>query len=325
MQQSCVMNAHGRSCTIRVSLRRYLVSGVLGWLTFLGLAAEAQSFSLADLPYRDPRPLDALLLRNDTAFELAIQQDWPRIERTLAMFVPLRARITSSSLFFDTMRQRCMHQKAPTACRLYMDFLSFQMNKKGKAAMKSRARLPVLLRPAQLPFRDSAVLNAMTVLEAPTLQSALTVHWDWIHEVIERFLPDHYSLHPISKVFGGIRDTCQKAHTETACRLHLADIDSIIDNNRQQGPTLFRTLNQIPYHDPAPLYDLLQLSESEWRARTNSAQLDALLNRYIEWSVAVVGNVDFARARLDCQAAMPGDYLRCRDYLGRLVVLMRSK
>jgi hypothetical protein len=35
--------------------------------------------------------------------------------------------------------------------------------------------------------------------------------------------------------------------------------------------------------------------------------------------------VDFARARLDCQAAMPGDYGRCRDYLGRLAGLMRTK
>ena len=306
-------------------LQRYLLSITLGWLSFLCLMAQAQSFALADLPYRDPRPLDALLAGDDTAFESAIRQDWPRIERTLAMFVPLRAKITSSSLFFDAMRQGCTQQKEPTACRLYMDCLSFQMKKKGKAAMKSRARLPVLLRPAQLPFRDSAVLNAMTVLDAPTLQSALTVHWDWIHEVIERFLPDHYSLYPISKVFGGIRDTCQNAHTEIACRLHLADIDSIIDNNRQQIPAVFRTLGQIPFHDPAPLYALLQLSESEWRAHTNPAQLDALLNRYIEWSVAIVGDVDFARARLDCQAVMPGDYLRCRDYLGRLAGLMRSK
>jgi len=192
-----------------------------------------------------------------------------------------------------------------------MDFLSFQMKKKGKAPVRSRVRLAVLLRPAQLPFRDSAVLNAMTVLDANTLESALTMHWNWIHEVIERFLPDHYALHPISKVFVGIRDTCLNAHTETACRLHLADIDSIIDGNHQQIPTLFRTLHQIPYRDPAPLYALLQLSESEWRARTNPAQLDALLNRYIGWSVAIVGNVGFARARLDCQAVMPGDYVSC--------------
>lgn len=298
---------------------------MLFWQSFLFSVALAQTLSLADLPYRNPRPLDTLLARDDTVFQLAIQRDWQRIERTLTMFVPLRAKVTSSSLFFDTVRQRCTQQQEAAACRLYMDFLSFQMKQKGKTPMKSRAQLPVLLRPAQLPFRDSAVLNAMTVLDAPTLQSALTAHWGWIHEVIERFLPDHYSLYPISKVFVGIRDACQNAHTEIACRLHLADIDSIVDNNRQQIPTLFRTLSQIPFHDPAPLYALLQLSESEWRAHTNPAQLDALLNRYIEWSVAIVGDVDFARARLDCQAAMPGDYVRCRNYLGRLVGLMRSK
>jgi hypothetical protein len=310
-------------------LRRYLLMVMLLVIllgqSFLCSVALAQTLSLADLPYRNPRPLDTLLARDDTAFQLAIQQDWQRIERTLAMFVPLRAKVTSSSLFFDTARQRCTKQQETTACRLYMDFLSFHMKQKGKAPMKSRAQLPVLLRPAQLPFRDSAVLNAMTVLDAPTLESALTVHWDWIHEVIERFLPDHYELYPISKVFGGIRDSCKNAHTETACRLHLADIDSIIDNNRQQAPALFRTLTQIPYRDPAPLYALLQLSETQWRAHINPAQLDALLNRYIEWSVAIMGDVDFARARLDCQAAMPGDYLRCRDYLGRLAGLMRTK
>jgi hypothetical protein len=168
------------------------------------------------------------------------------------------------------------------------------------------------------------VLNALTELDALTLQSALAVHWDWIHEIIERFLPDHYALYPISKVFGGIRDSCQNAHTEIACRMHLSDIDSIIDNNRQQVPALFRSVDQIPYRDPAPLYALIQLSESEWRLHTNPTQLDALLNRYIGWSVAIVGDMDFARARLDCQAVMPGDYVRCRDYLVRLSGLMRN-
>jgi hypothetical protein len=323
------MNSFGRINVMSMSWRRYLLfvmlSVILFWQSPLCSAALAQTLSLIDLPYRNPRPLDTLLARDDTAFQLAIEQDWPRTERTLAMFVPLRAKLTSSSLFFDTVRQRCTQQQEPAACRLYMDFLSFHMKQKAKVQVKPSVRLPVLLRPAQLPYRDSAVLNTITALDAPTLQSALAAHWDWIHEVIERFLPDHYVLYPISKVFGGIRDTCQTARTEIACRLHLSDIDSIVDNNRWQIPTLFRTLDQIPYRDPAQLYALLQLSESEWRVHTNPAQLDALLTRYIEWSVAIVSDVDFARARLDCQAAMPGDYVRCRDYLGRLAGLMRSK
>jgi hypothetical protein len=206
-----------------------------------------------------------------------------------------------------------------------MDFLSFQMKQKGKAGIKPTTRLPVLLRPAQLPYRDSAVLKAMTTLDASTLQSALTAHWDWTHQVIERFLPDHHVLYPVSKVFGDIRNVCQTAHTEIACRLHLSDIDSVIDNNRSQVPTLFKTLSQIPYRDPAPLYALLQLSETEWRAQTNPAKVDTLLNRYIGETVAIVGDVDFARARLDCQAVMPGDYRKCRDYLSRLAGLMQSK
>lgn len=325
MRQSWGMNALERINTIGLPLRRYLLLGLLGWLTFFFQVAQAQNLSLPNLPYRDPRPLDALLMLDETAFQSAIQQDWQQIELTLAKFVPLRVGITSSSLFFDTMRQRCTQQQEPTACRLHMDFLSFQMKQKVSMPLKSRAKLPVLLRPAQLPFRDSAVIKAMTALDAPTLQSALNAHWNWIHEVIERFLPDHYSLYPISKVFTNIRDTCQSARTEIACRLHLSDINSIVENNRQHAPTLFRTLNQIPFRNPAPLYALLQLSETEWRVHTNPMQLDALLNRYIEWSVAIVGNVDFARARLDCQIVMPGDYVRCQDYLGRLAGLMRNK
>jgi hypothetical protein len=298
---------------------------ILFWQSFLCSVALAQTLSLADLPYRNPRPLDTLLARDETAFQLAIQQDWQRIERKLAMFVPLRAKVTSSSLFFDTARQRCTQQRESAACRLDMDFLSFQMKQKAKVPMKSSVRPAVLLRPAQLPYRDSAVLNALTKLDALTLQSALAAHWDWIHEVIERFLPDHYVLYPMSKIFGGIRDSCENAHTEIACRMHLSDIDSIVDNNRQQIPTQFRTLDQIPYRDPAPLYALIQLGESEWRLHTNPTQLDALLNRYIGWSVAIVDDMDFARARLDCQAVMPGDYVRCRDYLVRLSGLMRGK
>ncbi len=319
------MNVFERINTIGLPVRRYLLMGLLGWLTFFFPIAQAQNLSLSNLPYRNPRALDALLALDETAFQSAIQQDWQQIEPTLAKFVPLRASITSSSLFFDMMRQRCAQQQEPTACRLYMDFLSFQMKQKVRMPLKSRAKLPVLLRPAQLAFRDSAVIKAMTALDAPTLQSALNAHWNWIHEVIERFLPDHYSLYPISKVFTNIRDTCQSARTEIACRLHLSDINSIVDNNRQQAPALFRTLNQIPFRNPAPLYALLQLSETEWRARTTPTQLDALLNRYIEESVAIVGNVDFARARLDCQIVMPGDFVRCQYYLGRLAELMRSK
>jgi hypothetical protein len=319
------MAACGRVKILRIPLRRIWQVGVMGWLCFFHVIVEAQNLSLADLPYRNPRPLDALLARDDTAFRLAIKQHWQDIDRTLAMFVPARASITSSSLFFYTMRQQCTQHREPAACRLYMDFLSFQMKQKGKAGIKPTTRLPVLLRPAQLPYRDSAVLKAMTALNASTLQSALTAHWDWTHQVIERFLPDHHVLYPVSKVFGDIRNVCQTAHTEIACRLHLSDIDSVIDNNRSQVPTLFKTLSQIPYRDPAPLYALLQLSETEWRAQTNPAKVDTLLNRYIGETVAIVGDVDFARARLDCQAVMPGDYRKCRDYLSRLAGLMQSK
>ena len=319
------MAAYERVKTLRISLRCCLLIGVLGWLSFFCVPARAQSLSLADLPYRNPRPLDALLARDDTAFRFEIQQHWQSIAGTLETFVPLRAKITASSLFFDTVRPRCTQLREPAACRLYMDFLSFQMKQKGKPGIKPIKRLPVLLRPSHLPYRNSAVLNAVMALDAPPLQSALAAHWDWMHDVIERFLPDNYILYPMSKVFADIRNTCQTAHTEIACRLHLSDIDSVIDNNRWQVPTLFRTLSEIPYRDPGPLYALLQLSETEWRAQTNPGQLDALLNRYIGETVALVGDVDFARSRLDCQALMPGDYRWCRDYLLRLAGLMQNK
>jgi hypothetical protein len=111
-----------------------------------------------------------------------------------------------------------------------------------------------------------------------------------------------------------------------ACRLHLADIDSLVDSNSQQVLTLFRSLDQLPYRDPAPLDNLLKLSRTQWEAQhANWPQVEVLLNHYIVWPVVIVGDANFARARLDCLAVMPGDYVRCRNYLALLANLMRSK
>lgn len=307
-------------------IRRWVWVSIFCLAGFDSSPLAAQTRSLAELPYRDPRPLDALLSRDEISFNTSLQRDWPRMLRTLESYIPSDAQITPSSLLFSTIRQRCTQQREPAACRLYTDFLSFLMKQKRAAPTPADAPLPVLLRPAQLPFKNTAILDALARLDAATLQSALTEHWDWMHDVIERYLPDHFSLYPISKVFASVRDTCQSAKTEIACRLHLADIDSLVDNNRQQTPALFRTLDQLPYRDPAPLDNLLRLNQTEWDAqRANWSRVEALLNRYIAWPVAIVGDVDFARARLDCLAVMPGDYAQCRNYLARLADLMRSK
>lgn len=309
---------------MHVLIQRCLQLSIVSWFSFFSIATQGQTLSLADLLYQDPRPLESLLTLDEVSFNTKIQRDWPSTARTLALFVPVDARITSASLFFNTIRQRCTQQRDPAGCRLYMDFLSFQMKQKRAVPAPTVTPMPVVLRPAQLPTRNTAVLNALAALDAANLQSALAAHWDWLHQVIERFLPDHYSLYPISKVFADIRATCQSARTEVACRLHLSDVDSLVDHNLGQAPTLFRTLNQVPYRDPAPLDRLRQLNEVQWSTQTDRGQLDVLLNRYIGWSVAIVGDVDFARARLDCQVVMPGDDVRCRDYLGRLAGLMRS-
>lgn len=311
---------------MRWLIRRWVLPLFLCLTGFHLSPVAAQNLSLAELPYRDPRPLDTLLARDDLSFNNSLQRDWPRILRMLESYVPASLQITPSSVLFSTLRQRCIQQRESAACRLYMDFLSFLMKQKLAAPTTASALLPVLLRPAQLPFKGTAILDALIRQDVATLQSALSAHWDWIHDVIGRYLPDHFSLYPISKVFASIRDTCQNAKTEIACRLHLVDIDNLVDSNRLQALTLFRTLDQLPYRDPAPLDNLLKLRRTEWDAqRGNWPRVEALLNRYIAWPVAIVGDVDFARARLDCQAAMPGDYLRCRNYLGRLVGLMRSK
>ena len=310
---------------MRVLLQRCLQFWIVSWFSFFSIATQGQTLSLADLPYRDPRPLVSLLALDEMSFSARILCDWPRISNMLTMFVPVDARITPASLFFSTTSQRCMQQREPAACRLYMDFLSFQMKQKRAAPASTGTPMPIVLRPAQLPSRNTAVLNALAVLDASNLQSALASHWDWLHQVIERFLPDHFSLYPISKVFTDIRATCQSARTEVACRMHLSDVDSMVDHNLGQPSTLFRTLEQVPYRAPAPLDSFRQLNEAQWRTQTNQGQLDALLNRYIGWSVAIVGDVDFARARLDCQVVTPGDGVRCRDYLDRLARLMRSK
>jgi hypothetical protein len=307
-------------------IRQWVLIGIVGGFGWVLCAAQAQTSSLERLAYRDPRPLNALLAREDPAFGMLIQRDWAKVARTLAMFVPPGADMSGVSLFFSAVQQRCTQDREVAACRLYLDFLSFLMAQKRDATASTGMPLPVLLRPAQLPFKSTAVLDALATLDAASLQSALSAHWDWMHQIIERYLPDHYSLYPMSKVFASVRETCQRARTEVACRLHLADINSIVDNNRQQAPTLFRTLDQLPYRNPAPLYRLQQLSPTQWEAqRTQWSEVDALLNRYIAGSVAIVGHTDFARARLDCQTVMPGDFGRCQDYLARLAELMRHK
>lgn len=307
-------------------IRRWVLASALCLTGFHLPPVAAQTLSLAELPYRDPRALNALLARDEILFKNSLQRDWSRTLRTLELYVPAGVQIAPSSLLFGTLLQRCTQLREPAACRLYMDFLSFQMKQKRAAPAPANTPLPVLLRPAQLPFKGTEILDALARQDAALLQSALSAHWDWIHDVIGRYLPDHFSLYPTSKVFASIRDNCQNAKTEIACRLHLADIDSLVDSNRQQAPTLFRTLDQLPFRDPAPLDNLLKLSQSEWKAQgMNWPRVEALLHRYIAWPVAIVGDTDFARARLDCLVVMPGDYIQCRNYLVRLADLMRSK
>ena len=189
------------------------------------------------------------------------------------------------------------------------------------------APLPILMRPTQLAWRDTAALNTLLAQDRTQLQSTLTDHWPRVHQVITRFLPDHVDLHPISKVFSSVRDTCNSTHTEAACREHLLEIDNLIKNNRYQARTFFMTLEQLPYRDPAPIDNLQRLNETQLRNQlaNNWPQIDSLLNQYIGWNVALVGEVNFARSRLDCQAWMPGDYYLCRMYFRNLATLMRDK
>lgn len=288
---------------------------------------SAQVLSLSELPYQDPAPLDALLALNENRFSSAIQSAWPQTEKTLLRYVKPGMVIHDSSLFFGFVLNSCLTAHQISSCRLYMDFLSWLMKSKRAAAGVAQTPLPVLLRPAQLPWRDTAVVNALLLQDMPTLESALNEHWGWIKNIINRYLPDHFDLHPISKIFGDIRTTCNNTHSEVACRLHLSDIDGLIDNNLGAPPTLFRTLAQIPYRDPAALDRLAVLPETELRAQltNNWMQINNLLNRYIGWNIAIVGNIPFATSRLDCQAWMPGDYFMCKNYLNNLASLMRSK
>lgn len=300
---------------------------VTGLCTAPGVAA--QTLLLSQLPYQDPRALDALLALDENRFASAITTLWPQTEKTLARYLPPGARIAPVSLFFDTNRSACMTGHQPAACRVLIDFLAFLMHSKEpvSAAALSPTSLPVLMRAAQLPWRDTAILNAMLVLDAAQFQSALSAHWSWVHHVITRFLPDNFDLHPVSKVFGSVRDTCNSAHTEVACRLHVSDIDAIVDANRRQPGTLFRTLSQLAYLNPAPLDALLAMDEAQLRAQLsgNWPQINGLLNQYINWNIALAGAISFARSRLDCQAWMTGEYFMCRNYINNLSALMHSK
>lgn len=288
--------------------------------------AHAQTLTLAQLPYRDPRALDALLALDEPRFAATIMINWQQVESTLARFIPASVIIDQPSFFFASNRTLCLSAHRPVACRVYIDFLAHLMRSKQPSAVVA-APLPILMRPAQLPWRDTAILNAMLAQDSAQLQSALTDHWRWVHQVFTRFLPDHVDLHPISRIFSSVRTVCNNAHTEIACREFLLAIDSLVDSNRRQPRAVLLTLAQIPYRDPTPLDNLLRLNESQLRVRltSNWPQINTLLNQYIAWNVALVGAVDFARSRLDCQAWMPGDYFMCRLYFRNLATLMRDK
>lgn len=287
---------------------------------------QAQTLTLAQLPYQNPQELEALLALDETRFALTTANNWPQIDKTLARYIPAGIIIDQPSFFFSSNSMLCTRTHQALACRVYLDFLAYLMRSK-QLAPASTAPLPVLMRPAQLPWRDTAVLNALLAQDRAQLQSALTDHWPWVHQVITRFLPDHVDLHPISKIFGSVRDTCNSAHTEVACREHLLEVESLVTNNRRQPRTLLMTLEQLPYRDPSPIDNLLRMDETQLRTQlaNNWPQIDSLLNQYIAWNVAIAGAVNFARSRMDCQAWMPGDYFLCRMYFRNLTTLMRDK
>lgn len=292
--------------------------------TALLATTAAQAVTLRELPYRNPAPLDALVALNDARFTATLASQWPSVERTITSYLPGGGPLAGASSFADTSYARCMRAHEPGPCRLLLDLLSFEM--KSRRPEAQAAALPVLMRPAQLPWKDTALPRALLAVDAPQLQSALAGHWRWCKSVITRFLPDTTDLHPVSKVFGSLRDTCQATHTDVACRNHLQDIVSIVDANRRQPPTVIRTLAQIPYRDPSPLERLLSLDETALRSElADWSAVDALLNQYIPAVVAIAGDVDFARMRLDCQAWFPGDFFMCRNYVARLSRLMQGK
>ena len=296
----------------------------LAMLFALLAASAAQAVTLQELPYRSPAPLDNLLALNDTRFAATLTSQWPLVERTIAAYLPAGAALSGTSAFADTSYARCMRAHEPGPCRLLMDLLSSEM--KARRPQAQPALLPVLMRPAQLPWKDTALPRALLAVDASQLQSALSSHWHWFKGVVTRFLPDNVDLHPVSKVFGSLRETCQAVHTEVACRNHLQDIVGIVDANRGQPPTVTRTLTQIPYRDPSPLERLLSLNETMLRSElADWPSIDALLNQYIPAGVAIAGDVDFARMRLDCQAWFPGDFFMCRNYIARLSRLMQGK
>ena len=292
---------------------------------FALLAAPAvQAATLQELHYRSPAPLDNLLTLNDARLAATLASQWPLVERTIASYLPAGATLSGTSAFADNSYARCMRTHEPGPCRLLMDLLSTEM--KARRPQAQPHRLPVLMRPAQLPWKDTALPRSLLAVDASQLQSALASHWHWFKSVVTRFLPDTVDLHPVSKVFGSLRDTCQATHTEIACRNHLQDIVGIVDANRGQPPTVIRTLAQITYRDPLPLERLLSLDETMLRSElADWPAIDALLNQYIPASVAIAGDVDFARMRLDCQAWFPGDFFLCRNYLARLSRLMQGK
>lgn len=315
--------------SIFISSNRHYCHSLCHLLFFVCLAplVSAKTIELNQLTYRNPAALEVLLAQSEKQFALSLKHKWPRIKQQLQELIPPHTYIHYTSVFFQHVTQACKRKHDAHACRLYMDFLVWIMKSKRTKHESTYIFMPTLMRPAQLPWRDTAILQAVLSLHTPLLESALDKHWKWIHHILQRYLPDSFDLHPISKVFGDVRTSCMGSHTEIACRLHLSDIVSIVNKNHGSEVTVFRRLQHIAYHDPAPLYNLLALSAAELSAQltTNWIAIDKQLNTYIPRHVAIIGDIDFARSRLDCLEWMPGDYFLCRLYISNLAELMYNK
>ena len=64
------------------------------------LPVAAQTLTLAQLPYEDPRPLDQVLALDERRFGEAMVKSWPQLQKMFARHIPAGVTVDAPSLFF---------------------------------------------------------------------------------------------------------------------------------------------------------------------------------------------------------------------------------
>lgn len=86
--------------------------------------------SLADLPYRDPKPLQDLMALSDADYQNQLTNNWPYVGGLLDQYIPPNVTLYPVPLGFYGPMVACKEQHGLLACREHMSQLIGLMQSK---------------------------------------------------------------------------------------------------------------------------------------------------------------------------------------------------